>query len=147
MQLSEHFTLEGLSFSETALRRGFDNTPNAGETHYLQRLCDEILEPVWAQYGSLHVNSGFRSLVVNQVVGGATNSAHLDGRAADVVPQHLSLQEAFDAIRGSALPFDQIIFECNAWIHLAIARDGVEPRRQALRATGGPGAWHYILVE
>ncbi len=141
MQLTDNFTLEGLCYSDTALRRGLDNTPNSGNIHYLQRLSEELLEPAWALLGPFHINSGFRSPAVNQAVGGAQNSAHMDGRAADIAPLHMSLTEAFDACR--ALPFDQLIIECGAWLHLAIARDGETPRHQTLKATGGPGAWHY----
>ena len=147
MDLSPSFTLEQLTFSSTALRLGLDNTPNAGEISNLGALCDTLLEPAQALLGTTFtVNSGYRSPSLNQAVGGAVGSAHMDGRAADVVPQHLSLQEAFDAIRGSALPFDQVIIECNAWIHLAISKSGTEPRHEALKATGGPGHWSYVRV-
>ena len=147
MQLSPHFTLEGLSRSDVATRRGMDNTPNAGEADNLQRLCDELLEPAQEVLGvSLTINSGFRSPALNAIVGGSTRSAHMDGRAADLVPEGVDLTVAFNVLRKSTLPYDQIIIECNAWLHLAIARTGVTPRREALKASGGPGAWQYVRV-
>jgi hypothetical protein len=58
----------------------------------------------------------------------------------------MDLREAFDRLRSSDLPYDQIIFECNAWLHLAIAKAREIPRRQALTATGGPGHWAYQVM-
>lgn len=145
-QLTEHFSLEELTFSQTALRLGIPNDPNADQLGNLHILCETLLEPARALLGvPFSVDSGFRSLPLNHAVGGARNSAHLDGRAADCKPQ-MDLQEAFDKLRHSDLVFDQIIFECHAWIHLAIAANGEEPRRQALTASGGPGHWSYTRV-
>jgi zinc D-Ala-D-Ala carboxypeptidase len=146
MNLSEHFTLQELSQSEIALRTGLDNTPNAPDVGNLTRLCEMLLEPARSLLGvPLHINSGFRSGLVNAAIGGARNSAHMDGRAADFVPVGFPLREAFDVLRTSKLPFDQIIFECAAWIHIAIAPDDM-PRKEALTAMGHPGAWHYERV-
>jgi hypothetical protein len=70
----------------------------------------------------------------------------MEGRAADVVPIGMKLREAFDKLRANWLPYDQIIMECDAWLHLAVPQLGLPPQRQALAATGGPGAWKYQLV-
>lgn len=139
-----HFTIAELTFSQVASRRGLPNAPNEAQTANLMRLRDTLLEPARALLGvPLHIDSGYRGPLVNAAVGGAPDSAHLDGRAADTLPIGLPLQQAFDVLRHSDLPYDQIIFECDAWIHLAIARLGVSPRRQALLASGHPGAWRY----
>jgi zinc D-Ala-D-Ala carboxypeptidase len=145
--ISEHFTYEELTRSQTALRRGFDNTPNVGQIENLHRLAIMILEPVRNLLGvPMQVDSGFRCPELNAAVGGAEQSAHLDVDACDFVPIGMSLQEAFDRIRHSPLPYDQIIIECNAWIHIGIAPTGRSPRRQALTASGHAGAWHYEEV-
>jgi hypothetical protein len=147
MNLSPHFTLEELTFSQTALRKGIDNTPAAGAVENLTTLCATLLEPARDLLGvPLHLDSGFRSPALNEAVGGAKTSAHMDGRAADCIPQGADLRQAFDRLRRSDLPYDQIIYECSAWIHLAIARKGETPRREALTATGGPGNWAYQPV-
>lgn len=145
--LSEHFTLEELTFSQSALRLGIDNTPPLAAMQELPRLCSMLLEPARLILGvPLHVDSGYRSPELNARIGGASASAHMDGRAADIIPIGMPLQDAFDKLRSDALPLDQIILECAAWIHLAIAPDGTEPRRQALTASGSPGNWRYSLV-
>lgn len=133
MELTPHFSLQELTHSDVAVRRGLDNAPNPGEVANLQRLCETVLEPTrWLLGVPLRVNSGFRALAVNAAVGGKHNSAHLDGRACDFVPVGMPLGEAFLMIRQSSIPYDQVILEFNAWIHLAIAPRGAAPRRQAL---------------
>jgi zinc D-Ala-D-Ala carboxypeptidase len=147
VNLSEHFTLEELSFSEIALRQGIGNQPPSEATINLTHVCEFLLEPIRKLLDvPIHVNSGYRSPAVNRLVGGAADSAHLQGRAADIVPMGFSLQDAFTLIRLSKLPYDQVIFECKAWIHVAISPEGSEPRRQALTATGSPGHWRYEVV-
>ena len=149
--LSDHFTLEDLTRSQTALRKGIDNTPSDDIVTALTGLCNDLLEPARALWGvPVSIDSGYRCPELNDAVGGANKpghvSEHVYGRAADCIPIGLNLQEAFDQARHSDLPYDQIIFECLAWIHLGKAADGVEPRRQALLASGGPGNWHYTPV-
>jgi len=146
--LSPNFSLEELTFSEMALRRGWKNDPSPLALENLKRLCETLLEPIRAAFGvPIHVNSGYRSAQINKAVGGATGSAHMIGRAADIVPIGIPLQMAFDHIRQDMdLHVDQVIFECKAWIHVAIAPEDITPRREFLTATGQPGAWQYTRV-
>lgn len=149
-QLSAHFTLEELIFSSTALRHGLDNTPNAEQQANLERLCETLLEPARTLLGNapFHIDSGFRCPELNALVHGVPTSAHKDGRAADVIPQGLDLQLCFDELRASALPYDQIIFECESWIHLAVAPEGETPRREALTAVkDAAGRFSYQKVQ
>jgi len=148
MQLSPHFTLEELTFSEVGVRNRIENTPPQVAVENLRKLCLTLLEPARTLLGvPLHINSGYRSSKLNAVVGGSHSSAHLLGLAADFVPIGMDLRQAFDKLRAEpTLAFDQIIFECNAWIHLAVPANGITARCQALTATGQPGAWTYQLV-
>lgn len=148
MNLTPHFTLEELTFSDVALRQGIDNTPTDAQVDDLRHLCVTLLEPIRALLGvSMHINSGFRSAKLNAAVGGAHTSAHMAGLAADFVPIGLDLRTTFATLRTRAdLFYDQIIFECQAWIHIAVAPTGLKPRRQALTATGHAGDWAYQMV-
>lgn len=147
LQLSPNFTLAEMTFSQTALRKGIDNTPSAQEVSNLTTLCAVLLEPARALLGvPLHVDSGYRSPALNLAIGGAWDSAHMDGRAADLIPIGMSLTDAFHKIIDSDLPFDQAIIECQAWIHFAIAEPGSTPRREALLASGTPGHWTYVAA-
>ncbi len=148
MDLSPHFTLEELTHSDKAQSLGLDNTPEAHHVANLKRLVDELLEPARDLVGPLHINSGYRCLALNTALSGSSKtSAHMDGRAADVVPVKVSLQVAWDLLldqlRTKDLPIDQLILE-SSWIHLGIARDGELPRFQALIAHFHPGGVSYV---
>ena len=81
-KLSEHFTLEELIFSQTAMRKGIDNTPAPDIVRNLRRLAG-ALEDVRALLGApVVISSGFRGEALNRAVGGARNSAHMRGLAA-----------------------------------------------------------------
>lgn len=147
MQLSPHFTLEELCFSQAALRKGIDNTPSAPDIDNLRHLCITVLEPLRDLLEvPLHVDSGYRSPILNNLVGGAATSAHMEGRAADIVPIGINLMAAFLKIRASTIAFDRLIIECNAWLHVQIPDTGAAARRFAETASGGPGNWVYTYV-
>ena len=151
MNLSPHFTLEELSHSATAVAKAIGNVPDAAARANLLTLAQSALEPLRTLWGCpIKVTSGFRSPAVNLLVGGAKHSAHLDGRAADVVPAGLDLGVAYEMAVASAVPYDQLIIERMAngaaWIHVAIARVGAVPRRQALTAVGTAGKIRYNRV-
>lgn len=144
--MSEHFTLSELCRTS---RGDGDNTPNLEQIDNLERLCRLILEPIRKLLGSpLHINSGFRDADTNKAVGGAPNSAHLDGRAADWVPMRGPAKGAFVLVMRSEVPFDKLILETrdgmNYWVHVQVAKDGAEPRKLAYTAAPGPsGAMKY----
>lgn len=148
MKLSPHFVLNELARSQMALRKGIDNSPPPQAVDELRRLCADVLEPARSLLGvPLQISSGYRCIGLNVAVGStAKRSAHMYGRAADLVPLGIPLREAFDKIRASVIPFDQLIMECDAWLHISIAAPGVKPRRMAMTATGKPGAWKYQAV-
>lgn len=151
-QISEHFSLTELTFSSTAARLMIPNDPPDEAIEELERLCAVILEPTRALLDvPMHTDSGYRCPAVNAAVGGAADSAHLFGRAADEIPIGMDLRAAFDKIRGSAIPFDQLIIEAGIWLHLATAPFGQAPRREALigiRTLGRDGKpkWRYEPV-
>ena len=120
MNLSSHFTLEELTRSETALRKGLDNTPDAETVSNLTVLASG-LEEVRALLGQpLHINSAYRGPKVNSAVGGSKNSAHMRGYAADFVcPGFGTPQEICHAIMDSTIQYDQLIHEFNAWVHIS----------------------------
>lgn len=136
--LSPHFTLEELTASQTANRLGFSNIPADGHLPNLIRLCTVLLEPVRELVGQpVKVNSGYRCPQLNAAVGGVVKSAHMDGRAADIVVPGMDLSQVWALLNDTKLPHDQMIWETNSigsqWIHLAIAADGAEPRKQVLK--------------
>lgn len=130
-KLSEHFTYDEMTLSGTAVRRGIKNNPSSAELKNLKRLCTEILEPFRAKVGPLRVSSGYRSPVLNKLIGGSSKSQHCLGQAADVTPLKMDLKRAYLCLVDSGLPFDQAIFEFGRWIHVSWS---VKPRQQCLVA-------------
>lgn len=133
MNLTTHFTLEEMTASQTAVRRGLDNTPGVEALANLKILA-ATLELVRYEFGApVIVSSGYRSEKVNLAVGGAAGSAHLEGRAVDfTIPAWGRPLDVCLKISASHLVFDQLIHEFGAWVHLGVARKGASPRMQLL---------------
>jgi len=141
-KLTEHFTLEELSRSSTAVRQGLDNTPPANLLPNLKRIA-EHLEIVRAHFGwPITVYSGYRSPAVNEAVGGSKTSAHRFGLAADFVVQGVPNRKVCEWIRDNLKDFDQVIYEFGpkGWVHLGLA---AKPRKQALTAVKENGKTVY----
>ena len=43
MNLTDHFTLEEMTFSQTALRKGIPNNPDVQHVTNLKSLCERVL--------------------------------------------------------------------------------------------------------
>ena len=111
-KLSEHFTLGELIKSETAERKGIDNTPPDNLIPKLKHLCLEILEPVRSHYGKpFRPNSGYRSPKLNKEIGGSKESQHCKAEAVDIEIAGISNYELARWIRDN-LKYDQVILEC-----------------------------------
>jgi hypothetical protein len=119
VNLSNSFTLEQLTFSETAIRRNIDNTPTPDQIENLRELAQN-LERIQQILGSpLNIHSGFRTPKVNAAVGGSSTSAHMDGFACDFAcPGFGTALEVCKAVAGANIPYDQIIFE-GTWCHFS----------------------------
>ena len=85
MQLSKNFSLAEMVASGTAKRMKIDNTPNEEVLGNLTKLAQEVLQPIREAWGApVVVSSAYRCPKLNQAVGGATNSDHKFGCAADI---------------------------------------------------------------
>jgi len=135
MKLSPHFTLEELTISQYAARNGVDNTPSEAILANLRRLCADYLEPLRLAVASpIVISSGYRSPQVNKAVGGSGGSAHMYGLAADLTVPGMPVRKVCQQIVALRLPFDQIIDEFGAWVHIAIAPKNTKPRGHMLEA-------------
>ena len=124
MMLSKHFSLIELTKSDTAIRKGIDNTPNDQEVENLILLCNEILEPVREHYGiPFAPNSGFRCLDLNRAIGSSDKSQHVSGKAVDFEISGLDNKEVALWVMENC-DFDQLILEfykegepSSGWVH------------------------------
>jgi hypothetical protein len=140
VNLTEHFTLDELTASQTAARRRIDNRPPVAVVRNLSRLAG-VLEQVRAAVGKpITVSSAYRCPQLNVAVGGSRNSAHLQGLAADINVSGMTPKQLAKAILAAGIPFDQLIYE-GTWVHLGLA-DGKQ-RNQVLTATFGQGGVVY----
>lgn len=140
-RLSEHFALSEFTLSQAANRTGLRNGPLPNHVKNLRRLA-HVLEQVRTLLGNrpILISSGYRSPVVNSLVGGSVASAHTLGLAADFIcPGFGPPLEVCQAIADSGIPFEQLIYE-GSWVHLSVAAVGAVPRRELLTAEFVPGA-------
>jgi hypothetical protein len=134
VNLTPHFTLEELTFSETAERNGWDNSPNDQELANLIRLAD-FLEQVKVVLGGkpIMISSGLRSKKVNDAVGSKDTSQHRLGCAADFKVPGMTPDQVVKTIILSGISYDQLISEFGRWVHISVPNTfDVAPRRQAL---------------
>ena len=83
MNLTRNFSLLELTKSDTAIRKGIDNNPNADQVEKLKELCENILQPIRDHFGRVKVTSGFRSPELCTAIGSSVNSQHAKAEAAD----------------------------------------------------------------
>lgn len=122
MNLSEHFTLEEATYSETAIRLGIPNQPSTLQLENMKHAAAQM-EKVRALLGKpIHINSWLRLPDVNVAVGGSKVSSHMDGWAIDFTCAGFgSPLEVCKAIEKSGIKFDQMIHEFARWTHISFA--------------------------
>lgn len=137
MHLSDHFTLEELCKSQTALRAGIDNTPSADTPEgqavitALTRVCERILEPIRVHFGvPFAPNSGYRCLELNRALKSKDSSQHVKGEAVDIEVPGIANFDLAEWIRDNR-EFDQLILEfytpgepASGWVHCSLIDDG-----------------------
>lgn len=149
MNLTKNFTLNELTQSETALRKGLNNAPTQEVITALQTLAVNVLQPIRDHYSrGVKVNSGYRSPEVNASVGGSKTSDHCKGMAADIEIPGLPNVELAKYIKDT-LQFTQVILEFytpgvpdSGWVH--VSYDPTNLKRQALTAVKQDGKTVYL---
>jgi hypothetical protein len=135
IMLTPHFSLEEMIVSEEAARRGINNRPPPDIVENLKKLC-QTLEIVRAALDKpMVISSGYRCPELNKAIGGAANSAHLYGLAADfIVPEFGNAFDVCLAIKKLDPPviYDQLIYEFDSWVHLGLVHRMEEARNQNL---------------
>ena len=109
MKLSNNFSLNELTRSQTAERKGIDNTPSAEHQENLKKLCENVLQPVRDHFEQVvSVSSGYRSPELCTAIGSKTTSQHARGEAADFEIFGVSNKELADWIHYNT-HYDQLI--------------------------------------
>ena len=149
--ISKHITYSEATRSETAVRYGVSNAPNATQLAAMRYIAGRVFEPLRVHVGEpVRVSSFFRSPSVNALIPGAsTTSQHLKGEAIDIcrfAGSRFTNADLFWYIREN-LEFDQLIWEHGTneepeWIHVSLKTSG--NRRQLLQAYKLGGATRYM---
>ena len=152
MQLSTNFSLLELTKSQTATRKGIDNTPGPDHRNNLKSLCESVLQPVRDHFSRVvSVSSGYRSEKLCVAIGSKTTSQHAKGQAADFEIYGLSNQELANYIKEN-LDYDQLILEYwkkedpnSGWVHCSYNVN--VNRKQYLKAykENGKTKYEHIL--
>ena len=147
MNLSRNFTLSELTKSDTAIRKGINNNPNAEQIEKLKALCENILQPVRDHFGRVKITSGYRSVELCAAIGSSARSQHAKAEAADFECPGVDNAELADWIHRE-LPYDQLILEFytqgepnSGWIHCSWIAD--QPRASYLWAYKSEGKTKY----
>ena len=151
MQLSKNFSLQELIKSQTAERKGIDNTPSTEHQENLKLLCTSILQPIRDHFSRVvSVSSGYRSPELCTAIGSKITSQHARGEAADFEIFGLSNKTLADYI-DSELHYDQLILEYwkesdpnSGWVHCSFSAGN--NRKQYLRAYKEDGKTKYEPV-
>ena len=139
-----YFSIDELCRSDTAEKYGINNEPDEIQRKNLERLVENVLDPARTLLGKpISVSSGFRCEELNRRVGGAKNSQHLKGEAADL--QCYDCEYLFKLIRNNLI-FDQVIYETKdiikngmiigkkIWVHASFSEKN---RNQAFKMHNG----------
>lgn len=122
MNLSENFTLDEATFSETAVRLGINNQPSLEQLENM-KITAQGMEAIRKLLGKpIKVSSWLRLPEVNKAIGGAAKSSHMDGWAVDFVcPSYGDPYAVAKALKDSEIQVDQVIHEFGRWVHVSFA--------------------------
>ena len=141
MNLSNNFTLNELTKSQTATRKGINNEPATEHVENLIHLAKTILQPVREHFGKpVMISSGYRSPELCEAIGSSAKSQHAKGEAADFEIPGIDNKELATWIVANT-EFDQLILEFyiendpnSGWVHCSVKTPPEEGRKQILQA-------------
>ena len=151
MSLTKNFSLIELTKSQTAERKGINNTPSPEHQDNLKSLCTHVLQPIRDHFSRVvSVSSGYRSPELCTAIGSKITSQHASGCAADFEIFGVSNKELADYIN-EELEYDQLILEYwkesdpnSGWVHCSYSKN--DNRKQYLKAVKFDGATKYELM-
>lgn len=149
MRISDHISYKEATRSQTAIRKGIDNTPGEYELQNMALLASKVFEPLRLYFNTpIYISSFYRSRDLNEAIGGSSRSQHCEGRAMDLDDVYGGVTNAqmFSYIKEN-LDFDQLIWEFGddsnpAWVHVSYVSEDSN-RKHILRATRVNGKTIY----
>lgn len=128
--ISKNFTYKEFERSSKAEKFGIDNTiKNDYIKNNIKELVFQILQPLRDKIEQpIIINSGYRCLKLNELVGGVPTSQHVFGQAVDIKVKGMNSYEIAKVVMELYLPFDQMILY-DDFVHISIS---TRDRRQLL---------------
>jgi len=142
MNLSEHFSLDEATYSETAIRLNINNQPDERQMANMTTAAQKM-EEVRNVTGALRVNSWLRLPDVNVAVGGSKVSSHMDGWAIDCSSSTHTPYDLCQLVLKAGIKFDQMIHEYGRWMHISFAPEMRQQPLTIYKPEGKykPGIW------
>ena len=131
MNLSPHFTVAEFTASQTAARRGIDNSlpasllMAAGDTALMLEQIRDKLSRLAGRTVPIIITSGYRCPDLNTAIGSSAGSDHIRAMAADFrAPAYGTPYEIARALAPhvSELEIGQLIHEYGGWVHVSTRR-------------------------
>ena len=150
--ISKHISYKEGVYSNTAIRRGIDNTPTDDHLHFMEIIAEKVFEPLrdWVG-GPIKINSFFRSPELNKAIGGSSKSQHCSGQAIDIDDtfKRASNSDMYYWIKNN-LNFDQMIWEFGDddnpdWVHISYV-SAKDNRNRCLKAYRENGKTKYKQI-
>lgn len=115
-----NFSISELIKSDKAKQKGIRNMPSISQVDNMLNLIFYCLQPVRNLLNKpMIITSGFRNQELNKLVGGVSNSQHLEGKAADFIIKSESVAGIIFKIQTSNIEYDQLINEYDKWVHIS----------------------------
>jgi len=139
--------IEKVEFSETAIRKGIPNKLPLSMYNDAGLVAINIYKKIIdSGLFDLHINSFYRSVEVNRIVGGSLFSDHCKGKAIDLSCRNNLL--LFNWIKENLI-FDQLIWEYGndkspAWVHVSYRHN--ENRNQVIQILVVKGVKKTIIL-
>lgn len=148
-KISKNITYEEAVRSNTATRKGIQNTPGPKELKAMKNLSKNVFQPLREYFGKpIIIDSFFRCIRLNRLIGGSITSQHCLGEAMDIrATKGFTNKQIFFYIKNN-LDFDQLIYEFGdknnpAWVHVSYKLTH-KNRGQVLRAVRKNGKTYYL---
>ena len=122
LPMAPNFRYKEFIRSATAMRLGIRNVPNEREWISIERVAENIIQPVRNHFGPIRITSGFRSVELCRNVGSSSRSNHTRGEAIDfeTIDSKIKLIDIVKWIHMNC-EYRELIAEYfpDGWVHVA----------------------------
>lgn len=125
-KISKYLTVADAIKSETAIRKGIDNSMNEAQLVNAKYIATKVFDPIKDKFPNAGCYSFFRSKALNDAVGGSPSSFHSFAGALDIdTLGNVNNREIFKWVMDGNVPFNELIWEYGTnqaaeWVHVGL---------------------------